>query len=262
MKRLNFKWMAVLATALTIGFASCGDGGEEDDATGMVTVTIDNLSGSGALSLYSTKPVQWKGLDGNAPLAWGTLSDYKPETQLYAGSAGSFYTGGDGYIIAQMAAPGPYNTYVSKQKHTLKKGNNKFNFTTDFEILHEYNGEGTVVVRNMHPAVDYVSTLDIYVGSPSEDTWVAGMGASGIVGYHRDFLAMPLFNFAGNRYTGTQKPVLVIIFIGFDGEPHSDFVFYNENGKQFYAGWYCDEVSFTNGRAEIDWNDCKILPTP
>ncbi|GHV05191.1 hypothetical protein FACS189416_4540 [Bacteroidia bacterium] len=114
----NFKLIAVLATVFMAGFASC-DGGEEDDAAGMITVTIDNLSGSGALSLYSTKPVQWKRLDGNAPLAWGTLSDYKPETQLYAGSAGSFYTGGDCYIIAQMAAPGPYNAYVSKQKHLL-----------------------------------------------------------------------------------------------------------------------------------------------
>jgi hypothetical protein len=35
MKRFNLKWMAVLATALTIAFASCGDGGEEDDAAGM-----------------------------------------------------------------------------------------------------------------------------------------------------------------------------------------------------------------------------------
>ena len=93
----------VMVLAIGLVVASCGknnggkDDGEED--TGMVTVTINNLSGTGALTVFAEKPVQWNGLDENTTIAWGTLSDYKPEAQLYAGSAGSgmptLYTGGE-----------------------------------------------------------------------------------------------------------------------------------------------------------------------
>ena len=43
MKRFNFKQMAVLAAVFMAGFASCDDGGEPEEVTDNVTVTITNL---------------------------------------------------------------------------------------------------------------------------------------------------------------------------------------------------------------------------
>ncbi len=253
-----------MAAGLTAGLASCDELGGGDEETGDVTVTIDNLSGTGAMQVYSSKPVQWNGLDESPTLAWGTLSNYLPAAPLYGGTAGDglpqLYTGGEGYLCVTMAAEGPHNTFVSKQKVSLRAGNNRFDLTTDFEILHEYNGPGTLTVTNMHPAVDYISNLDVYSGPPSEDTWVAGMGASGVVGHHRDFDALPLFDFDGNRYTATRNTLLVMMNIGFDGEPHDDFVYWRDNQKFFYNAWWVGQINFNNGRAEIDWSSFEIVP--
>ena len=49
--------------ALDFALSSCGNYGEDDDAAGMVTVTIDNLSVTVGLLVNAEKPLQWNGME-------------------------------------------------------------------------------------------------------------------------------------------------------------------------------------------------------
>jgi hypothetical protein len=171
LKLRNVAKILVTCLAVTTVFSGC-DPKENDPAVddGQVTVTIKNLPAAsasngmgGMLGLYSTKPVQWDNdNDGHEDIpdiiTSGSLMNGTARFVATGSQPGnvSVYSGGDGYLylrtIYQLPVAGAeimYGCFVGKNKVTLKPGDNVFDFTADFEILHQYAGDGILRITDV-----------------------------------------------------------------------------------------------------------------
>ena len=276
MKKIKLRWLAVLAVALAMGFTSCGgdsgtgpggddDGGGGGNGSGEVSVKITNLTGMGAMLLLPTKPVQWQGLDENTSKAWGTImTTMKPATTLYGGIAPASqpYAGGSGYLYVEMTTGAPQATFISKNSVTLNTGTNTFNLDTHFDVLHRFNGPGTLTITGMPTGVSKILTCLVYnnLAEPSEITCIASAQEVeyGVPAY--DFEAIPLGVKNGNntRYTENSGGRLVIVSLDFEGDPAPP-QFVNGEGETLYD-WQSGPITFANGRATIPWS--SFVPVP
>jgi hypothetical protein len=276
--------MAVLATALTIGFASCDGGDNPEEVTDNVTVKITGLPNEtngmgGSVTVYTAKPVQFEGIgDG---VASGTLMNGVASPLAGDPRSGEyFYQGGEGYILLTTIprlGVDKYFHFISKNKATLKKGDNVFDFTKDFEILHDYGGNGILRIEGVPDIYEGSISIEIteYPYKIGDDgvyddalrakplgyDGIPYNGAPGYVLHHTaDYLALPLGGFTNQRFNTTfdrwdyeftdkRFDLTRICFVsirGFGTPPV---------GEEWY--YYADLVHFTDGNATVQWADIK-----
>ena len=284
MKQFNFKQMAVLAAVFMAGFASCGDGGEPEEVTDNVTVTITSLPNEtngmgGSVIVYTAKPVQYEGIGDGVAIA--TLMN---GSGMLAGDPRNgeyFYPGGEGYLLLQTiprvgVSIDKYFHFVSKNRVTLKKGDNVFDFTKDFEILHDYGGNGILRIEGV-PDI-HQGSIGIHIYDYPYDTDEEGVledalrskplgngGDPERASHTADYLALPLGGFTNQSYnsnvdtwhyelTNARFNLTGTYFIWFGSEGFQE-------GRPADENWsyYADHVTFTNGNATIQWTDIKKM---
>jgi hypothetical protein len=278
--------VAAVAVCLAAAIlASCDIEDETQDvATDGVSVTIANLPNEtngmgGQVIVYTTKPVQYAGIpDGiatgtlmNGTTSYVLLGD--PRTENY------IYQGGEAYLMLSTiprAGVDQYFHFITKNKVTLHKGDNAFDFRTDFEILHDYGGSNGILRIEGVPDV-YEGSISIMIydypyiigeeGTYTEAIKTKPLGCDGIadtegLSYHAaDYLALPLAGFTNQKYnttiddwtyepTGKRFNLSGLYFIDIAG-------FRNDCPINQLWYYYADQVQFTNGKATIQWSDLK-----
>ena len=280
--KTKFRWMAAIVAVATISFASCSSDGDENTPalSDTVKVKINNLpaaAGSsgmeGQLLVYPIKPAQFEDLEDG--ITTGVLmngsADLIPVHPQYGSSP---YKGGEGYLRIKTVNTLPlantnmrYMNYISKNKVTLKPGDNTFNFSTDFEVLHQYGGEeGILTITDVPKEIvdqDWVFKFIVndYPGSTDEGdaTFELAMKAKPLamaVLPTTDYLAIPLDNLMNQEWI----PVTI------DGYWYHELAEerFKRGGMYFIytegiPTWYASQVVFTYGSATISWSDLKIF---
>jgi hypothetical protein len=270
-----------MAIAISLFAVSCGDDGEEDDAAGgTVTVTITNLPAGihtmgGAVRISADKPEQWDGLSGDG-LAGGSLlngSAVLIGDVLSGGTPPWYYSGGDGYLHLQTMTGIEvqhieYNRFIGKNRVTLKPGDNTFDFTQHFEVLHRYGGKnGIFSITGVPPITEVIRfTITDYPQPTDEDVQSLELA----------FNAKPLARIFIPTTDYLSMPVNSLINQQYDSNIHSwnyqdtddrftgsgTFFMYSEyyhsidnEDVRLYAG----QVSFSNGCATINRNGFKKI---
>lgn len=281
MKQFKFKQMAVLATALTIGFASCDDGGEPEEVTDNVTVKITSLPNEtngmgGSVIVYTAKPVQYEGIgDG---VALGTLMNGIASPLIGDPRNGEyFYPGGEGYILLTTIPKldgDMYFHFISKNKVTLKKGDNTFDFTKDFEILHDYGGNGILRIEGVpgihegsidFEILDYpykIGDNGVYDDALRAKPLGKGYDPEQSTSHESDYLALPVGGYTNQRYDGLLSSWHYEATERRFNQTGTFFVHFLvafQAGRPVGETWdyYADQVQFTNGNATIQWANIK-----
>jgi hypothetical protein len=287
MIKLQNKLGYLIIAAMLIGFTGCGsDENDNDNIVGggdIVTIKITNLPNEtngmgGEVLVYTQKPIQFVGIgDG---IAGATLMNGAGMLISASVTGSNFYQGGEGYILLQTIPRlgiDKYFHFISKNKVTLKKGENVFDFANDFEILHDYGGSGILRIEDV-PDI-YEGSIGFNILDYSEAVGNGGLGKYeealkakplGRDGDHEqsafhtaDYLALPMSGYTNQEYdlilsqwkfdlTYRRFDMTGTFFVSF---PSSAF----QEGKPLNEIWdyYADQVTFTNGNATIKWADIK-----